>query len=125
MKVSFIMPHLSHGSPGSFFRPYEIAKRLSKFQIEHTFFSPFSHDVRLYNEVSMQKISGFSKNSTDSLYSILRKLIYNSNLSKLIPYDKMIEKLARKIVSGIENNLNSTDININSCLSARRQIYSL
>ena len=109
MKVSFIMPHLSHGSPGSFFRPYEIAKRLSKFQIEHTFFSPFSQDVRLYNEISMQKISGFS-DSVDSLYSMLRKLIYNSNLSKFIPYDKMVEKLARKIVNGIKNNLGSTDI---------------
>jgi len=110
MKISFIMPHLSYGSPGSFFRPYEIAKRLSKFQIEHTFYSPFSQDVKYYDDISMQKIPGFSEKSANSFYSILRKLIYNYNLSKFIPYDNMVEKLAQKIVNGIEKNLDSPDI---------------
>jgi glycosyltransferase involved in cell wall biosynthesis len=110
MKISFIIPHLSHGSPGSFFRPYEMAKRLSQFQIDHSFYTPFEQDVKSYDDISIKKIPGFPENSTNKMYSIFRKLIYNSSLSRFVPYDSMVEKLSKKIVNGIERDQDSTDI---------------
>jgi len=107
MKVSFIVTHLSHGSPGSFYRPYEMSKQLAKLKIENDIYTPFTEDVKNIHDASMIEIKGFGQklNMSNFLYGTFRKIIYNNRLSRFTSYDKLIVKLSDQLSSKMEKSI--------------------
>ena len=102
MNINFLITHPSHISPGSFYRPYEMAKNLIDLGHGTKILTPFGDDVDRINDVPIQKIN--TKNSIinigESTYETFRKVIYNKRLSSFIPYDKILLSLSEKIFSG-------------------------
>lgn len=107
MNVRFVVTHLSHGSPGSFYRPYELAKQLISHNIDAKIFTPSEYDVKNITDVPMillpnigqkLKISNFG-------YHTMRKFVYNKFLSPIIPYDKLLLSLSNKISNSLEKSL--------------------
>jgi len=109
MKVSFIVTHLSHGSPGSFYRPYEMSKQLAKLKIENDIYTPFTEDVKNIHDASMIEIKGFGQklNMSNFLYGTFRKIIYNNRLSRFISYDKLIVKLSDQLSNKMKKSIAS------------------
>lgn len=104
MKIDFVVTHLSHTSPGSFYRPYEMAKRLDQNGFSTRILTPFESDVSRFSNVKMLKIpstSDFLKIS-DIGYHVVRKFLYNKQLLKLWSPVKFIEKVASSLEKNIE-----------------------
>jgi glycosyltransferase involved in cell wall biosynthesis len=123
MNINFLITHPSHISPGSFYRPYEMAKNLIDLGHETKILTPFGDDVDRINDVPIQKIN--TKNSIinigESTYETFRKVIYNKRLSSFIPYDKILLSLSEKIFSGLENCLDNS-VNV---IQAEQEVASL
>jgi len=122
MRVSFIITHPSHGSPGSFYRPYEMAKNLEFLGIQSKIFTPFEDDVKRIKDVSIEKLDSKDSflNIGESMYGTFRKIIYNKKLSSFVPYDKLLLSLSNKICNSLETSITNTDI-----IQAEQEVASL
>lgn len=109
MNVTFVLTHLSHDSPGSFFRPYEIAKALTNFVNDVKILTPFREDVENYTDVSMVELPNISSNFqiTNFAYQSMRKIL-SSRLSRVTPYDKYLTSSSDKLAQSIEKSLKDT-----------------
>jgi glycosyltransferase involved in cell wall biosynthesis len=104
LKIDFVVTHLSHSSPGSFYRPYEMAKKLQNHGFSSRILTPFESDVSYFSNVQMKKIpssSDFLKIS-DVGYQAVRKFLNNKTLLKLFSPVKFIEKAASSLEKNIE-----------------------
>ena len=109
MDVRFVVTHLSHGSPGSFYRPYEMARHLAKLGVISKILTPFEEDVKKISEVQMVGMPHISQKlkASNFAYGSLRRIIYSKKLSHLISYDKLITSLAEKTARNIEKSLDT------------------
>lgn len=107
MNVTFALTHLSHDSPGSFYRPYEIAKALTNFVSDVKILTPFREDVENYTDVSMVELPNISSNFqiTNFAYQSMRKILRSSGLSRVTPYDKYLTSSSDKLAQSIERTL--------------------
>lgn len=113
MKVNFVVTHLSHGSPGSFYRPYEIVKELSNQGINAKIFTPFEQDVKNFKDIQMKLLPNISSKLfvSNFVYNRLRNIIYNKYISKLVSYDKFLKSSSDRIAKSLDNlENNSPDI---------------
>jgi len=113
MNVTFVLTHLSHESPGSFYRPYEIAKTLTNFETNVKILTPFREDVKNFTDVSMYELPNLSSNMqiTSYAYQSVRKILKSSRLSRVTPYDKYLLSSAEKLAQSIEKSMkNPPDI---------------
>ena len=110
MNIDFVITHLSHGSPGSFYRPYELLKELIIQGNNGQLLTPFVQDVNTINEVPIQLIPNITKKYVPQnfAYNNLRKILYNKTLSKFLPYDKFLIYSAKKIEDNIRKNLSDS-----------------
>jgi hypothetical protein len=83
LNIGFIVTYLSHGSPGSFHRIYEICKHLSNNnKLECSILSPFSEDVNNIKDIDMCLIpSIMSKIHFSSIAYKIASRIASSRLS--------------------------------------------
>lgn len=107
MKVAIVVTQLSQDSPGSFYRPYEMAKELSKLGILNQILTPFSTDIQNFHDVSMKLIPTIAGKLrlSDFAYRSIRKIVYNKKLSNIISYDKFLQSSSEKIAIGLEKCL--------------------
>jgi len=107
MKISYVVTLLSSNSPGSFFRPYEIAKNVQAFGNNVNILTPFKEDVENYREVPLVEIPNAVKNQqiTARAYNSVRSLIKKVRLSRLAPYDSYLLSWSKKIADGIEKSI--------------------
>jgi len=107
MKVAIVVTQLSQDSPGSFYRPYEMAKELSKLGILNQILTPFSTDIQNFHDVSMKLIPTIAGKLmlSDFAYRSIRKIVYNKRLSNIISYDKFLQSSSEKIAIGLEKCL--------------------
>ena len=107
MKISYIVTLLSSNSPGSFFRPYEIAKNVQALKNSVSILTPFKEDVENYREVPLVEIPNVAKNQqiTGRAYNSVRSLLKKARLSRLAPYDSYILSWSKKIADGIEKSV--------------------
>ena len=105
--VRFVVTHLSHGSPGSFYRPYELAKQLLNQNVDAKIFTPSEEDVKNIIDVPMIMLPNIGQKLkiTNFGYHAIRKFVYNKFLSNIIPYDKLLISLSNKISSSLEKSL--------------------
>lgn len=103
MKVNFVVTHLSHDSPGSFYRPYEMVKQLNNFGIDTTILTPFEEDVKIFRDIHMKKIPILGNNLkiTNFGYGLFRKIVYNKRTQKFVPYDIFLDKLSSQLEKGL------------------------
>jgi len=123
MKVNFVVTHLSHGSPGSFYRPYEIVKELSNQGITTKIFTPFEQDVKNIKDIQIELLPNISSKLMVSnfAYRTLRNLIYNKHMSKLVSYDKFLKSSSKRIAKSLDNiETNPPDI-----IQAEQQVAAL
>ena len=99
MNIDFIITHLSHGSPGSFYRPYELLKELINQGNNGRFFTPFVQDVNTIDDVHMELIPNITSKyiPQNFVYNNLRKILYSKTISKFVSYDKFLISSAKKI----------------------------
>ena len=109
MDIRFVVTHLSHGSPGSFYRPYEMAKELTKQNVANKILTPFSTDVQKITDANMELLPNLTQKLLISnfVYGNIRKLIYNKTLSKMIQYDKFLVSAANALEKNLEKTLTS------------------
>ncbi|RZD38580.1 MAG: hypothetical protein CXT78_14830 [Thaumarchaeota archaeon] len=109
MNVRFVVTHLSHGSPGSFYRPYEMAKQLQYHNIDAKIFTPSEEDVKNIRDVPMMMLPNIGQKFkiTNFGYHAMRKFVYNKFLSNIIPYDKLLISLSNKISKSLEKSLDA------------------
>ena len=107
MKVAIVVTQLSQDSPGSFYRPYEMAKELSKLGILNQILTPFSTDIQNFHDVSMKLIPTIAGKLMLSAfaYRSIRKIVYNKKLSNIISYYKFLQSSSEKIAIGLEKYL--------------------
>jgi glycogen(starch) synthase len=107
LNVRFVVTHLSHGSPGSFYRPYELAKQLISHNIDAKIFTPSEYDVKNITDVPMICLPNIGQKLKISNigYHAMRKFVYNKFLSNIIPYDKLLLSLSNKIANSLEKSL--------------------
>ena len=107
MKVAIVVTQLSQDSPGSFYRPYEMAKELSKLGILSEILTPFSTDIQNFNNVSMKLLPNIAGKLmlSNFAYRSIRKIVYNKRLSNIISYDKFLQSSSEKIAIGLEKCL--------------------
>jgi glycosyltransferase involved in cell wall biosynthesis len=107
MIVRFVVTHLSHGSPGSFYRPYELAKQLIYHNIDAKIFTPSEEDAKNITDVPMISLPNIGQKLKISNfgYHTMRKFVYNKFLSPIIPYDKLLLSLSNKISNSLEKSL--------------------
>jgi glycosyltransferase involved in cell wall biosynthesis len=107
LNVRFVVTHLSHGSPGSFYRPYELAKQLISHNIDAKIFTPSEYDVKNITDVPMICLPNIGQKLKISNigYNAMRKFVYNKFLSHIIPYDKLLLSLSNKIANSLEKSL--------------------
>lgn len=107
MKVAIVVTQLSQDSPGSFYRPYEMAKELSKLGILNQILTPFSTDIQNFHDVSMKLIPTIAGKLmlSNFAYRSIRKIVYNKKLSNIISYDKFLQSSSEKIAIGLEKCL--------------------
>jgi glycosyltransferase involved in cell wall biosynthesis len=107
MNVRFVVTHLSHGSPGSFYRPYEFAKQLISQGINAKIFTPSEEDVKNITDVPMISLPNFGQKLKISNFGYhgIRKFVYSKFLSPIIPYDKLLLSLSNKISNSLEKSL--------------------
>lgn len=110
MNIRFIVTHLSHGSPGSFYRPYEMAKHLTKHNVTSKILTPSEEDVKNIKDVTMIALPNIGQKLRISnfVYETIRKVIYNKKFGQFIAYDKLLVSLSERIASGIEKSLDLT-----------------
>ena len=110
MNIRFIVTHLSHGSPGSFYRPYEMAKHLTKHNVTSKILTPSEEDVKNIKDVTMIALPNIGQKLRISnfVYETIRKVIYNKKFGHFIAYDKLLVSLSERIASGIEKSLDLT-----------------
>jgi glycosyltransferase involved in cell wall biosynthesis len=109
MNIDFIITHLSHGSPGSFYRPYELLKELINQGNNGRFFTPFVQDVNTIDDVHMELIPNITSKyiPQNFVYNNLRKILYSKTISKFVSYDKFLISSAKKIEDSLRNNLHN------------------
>ena len=61
MNIDFVITHLSHGSPGSFYRPYELLKELISQGNNGRLLTPFTQDMNSINDVPINLISNITQ----------------------------------------------------------------
>lgn len=123
MNIGFVVTHVSHGSPGSFYRPYELTKQLLQKNINAKIYTPSEEDVQNIRDVSMIAIPNIGQKLKISNigYNAMRKFVYSKILSNVLPYDKLLLSLANKIYLGLEKSLDpNTDI-----LQGEQEVASL
>ena len=76
MNVNFVITHLTHGSPGSFYRPYELLKELIFQGHNGKLLTPFSQDVKNITDVPIELIPNITKKyiPQNFAYNNLRKI---------------------------------------------------
>jgi len=123
MKVNFVITHLSHGSPGSFYRPYEIVKQLSNQGIDAKIFTPFEHDVKNFKDIQMKLLPNIGNKLSVSnfAYNSLRSIIYNKHISKLVSYDKLLKSSSDRIAK----SLDTLDFNHHDIIQAEQEVAAL
>jgi len=103
LKVYFILTQLSHGSPGSFYRPLEISKNLNLLNIQSTLYTPFQENNISSSDVSIKQFFQSNRLIGSTIgYDFFRKFIYNKIISNFIPYDKLLKSLSEKIYQSME-----------------------
>ena len=77
MNVTFVLTHLSHQSPGSFYRPYDIAKNLKNLGTDVKILTPFREDVEMYSDVPLTELQNFGTNLKikNYTYNSVRKIL--------------------------------------------------
>lgn len=107
LNIRFVVTHLSHGSPGSFYRPYELAKQLLYHNIDAKILTPSEEDVKNIKDVPMIMLPNIGQKLkiTNIGYHAMRRFVYNKILSNVIPYDKLLILLSNKISSSLEKSL--------------------
>lgn len=110
MKIAIIVTHLSHSSPGSFYRPYEMAKQLTNFKIDNVIYSPYRDDVDRFKDISLVEIPTISQKIglTNFFENALRKVIYHKQWGKIINYEYLILKLSDKIITNMKHSMKTT-----------------
>lgn len=110
MNVRFVVTHPSHESPGSFYRPYEMAKHLTKHNVTCKILTPSEEDVKNIKDVTMIALPNIGQRLRISnfVYETIRKVIYNKKFGQFIAYDKLLVSLSERIASGIEKSLDLT-----------------
>lgn len=110
MNIRFIVTHLSHESPGSFYRPYEMAKHLTKHNVTSKILTPSEEDVKNIKDVTMIALPNIGQKLgiSNFVYETIRKVIYNKKFGQFIAYDKLLVSLSERIAIGIEKSLDLT-----------------
>lgn len=123
MKIDFLITHLSHGSPGSFYRPYEIVKQLRNHHIDSKILTPFMEDVKNIHDIPIKFLPGINNKFYDSsfAYNKFRKIIYGKHMSKFVSYDKLVVSLSEKIT----NSLIKNDNDLPDLIQAEQEVASL
>jgi len=111
LNTAFLITHISYESPGSFYRPYELAKHLIKMGEEATIYTPFRENLK-NSDVPIHTIPiSTPKIFSNFIYHSMRKLLYNKKLSKIIPYDKILLSSSKKLEQSLTKmQLNNFDI---------------
>ncbi len=123
MNIDFVITHLSHGSPGSFYRPYELLKELISQGNNGRLLTPFVQDVNSINDVPINLIPNISQKyiPQNFAYNSIRKILYNKTLSKFLSYEKFLISSAKKI----ENNINTNLKNPPDIIQAEQEVAGL
>jgi len=70
MKITFVINQLSHQSPGSFYRPYEMAKNIQNFGNECNILTPYKEDVKNYSDVPLIELPNVAKKQKNYSFSL-------------------------------------------------------
>ncbi len=110
MNVTFVLTHLSHQSPGSFYRPYDIAKNLKNLGTDVKILTPFREDVEMYSDVPLTELQNFGTNLKikNYTYNSVRKILKISKISQITPYDKFLTSWSEGLAERIEKSIHNT-----------------
>src|SRR5687768_11854022 len=104
MRVGFVFPHLSHGSPGSFQRTYLMCKALVECGVKVVILTPFEEDKEIMHDVETAVLpSVFTRLHLSSLmYKAARRFSSSPLTSRLFLSQTNIRQIAGSIQRGME-----------------------
>lgn len=112
--MGFVVSYLSHGSPGSFVRIYEICKTLNRLGIHSTILTPFEEELGNIQDTSLMIIpTSFSKvGLSSSVYRLASKLMTSKIGARILFSNLPFNRITKTLSSGLSDVLKKKTFDI-------------